>query len=231
MNCKEFKIIIDKYIEGDVDKSCLKELNLHADTCSNCRKELLFASNLESVLKQSVPTNIDAQNASERILSDLQTQSKIQITKPAFKFNKWLAAAACILIGFGLAKISTISTKQNTSSPKVPLTAVDITGTVLVKRLDAETWQQLSSDQKVYLGDTFQAAGNSGMTLVFEDGSTMTLRQNTMLQLKEFNGKTDFYLSYGKVHSDLRSPHAPFFISTPHGRAEALGTDFTVTVD
>jgi ferric-dicitrate binding protein FerR (iron transport regulator) len=53
-----------------------------------------------------------------------------------------------------------------------------------------------------------------------------------MLVLELFNGETQFFLEHGECTASLNSPHhGPFFISTPHGQVEALGTEFTVTVE
>jgi ferric-dicitrate binding protein FerR (iron transport regulator) len=64
-----------------------------------------------------------------------------------------------------------------------------------------------------------------------KDKSTIELNQNSMLVLKLYNGETQFFLEYGRCTAALESPHPPFFIRTPHGRVEALGTEFTVTVE
>jgi ferric-dicitrate binding protein FerR (iron transport regulator) len=52
-----------------------------------------------------------------------------------------------------------------------------------------------------------------------------------MLALTSYNGQTQFFLEHGECTANLEGPHGPFFISTPHGRVEALGTEFTVTVE
>jgi ferric-dicitrate binding protein FerR (iron transport regulator) len=61
--------------------------------------------------------------------------------------------------------------------------------------------------------------------------STIRLGQNSMLALTSYNGKTQFFLEHGECTASLESPHRPFFIRTPHGRVEALGTEFTVSVE
>ena len=54
--------------------------------------------------------------------------------------------------------------------------------------------------------------------------------QNSSLNLMQYNGQTEFGIAYGTVKSSLDGPHEPFFISTPQGRLEALGTEFIVRV-
>ena len=67
--------------------------------------------------------------------------------------------------------------------------------------------------------------------MVFEDNSSVQLNQNSILTLKLYNGGTEFYLEQGELAAALESPHPRFVVSTPHGRVEALGTEFTVSVE
>ncbi|MHC4865037.1 MAG: FecR family protein [Planctomycetota bacterium] len=106
-----------------------------------------------------------------------------------------------------------------------------LTGTVLVRHKDSDVWKILEAGSKLYLGDTFHSAAKSACVLELEDESTLELNQNGMLELRSYNGGTEFYLKHGVLAAALKSPHGPFFISTPHGRVEALGTEFTVTVE
>jgi ferric-dicitrate binding protein FerR (iron transport regulator) len=64
-----------------------------------------------------------------------------------------------------------------------------------------------------------------------QNSSKVELDQNSTLVLKSFNGETQFHLQHGQCRAALESPHPPFVVSTPHGRVEALGTEFTVKVE
>ncbi len=228
MNCNESKILIDKFIEGDLDKEQLNVLKQHTLDCQQCRQEFQIVCNMSSVLTQSLCTEA----ATDEVISKIKSGTCQQRNTPVFSKNKWLAAAACILVGFGLAKMTgSNDNNMRQADKKVPMAATEVNGMVLVKHSNSEQWKPLAAESKIHLGDTFHCASKSGFVLVLEDGSTMALDENSTLQLKEYNGYTDFYLAHGKVDSDLRSPHRPFFISTPHGRVEALGTVFTVSVD
>jgi ferric-dicitrate binding protein FerR (iron transport regulator) len=102
---------------------------------------------------------------------------------------------------------------------------------VLVRHKGSDLWQVLETGSNVYLGDTFHSAAKSAFILELEDESTIEVNQNSMLVLKLYNGETQFFLEYGRCTAALESPHPPFFIYTPHGRVEALGTEFTITVE
>ena len=231
MNCNEYKLLIDKFIEGAIAQDQLDLLKRHTQDCQTCRQEFQLASNMASVLTQSLCPEVPLDKTMDKVLSSGKPDTQHHTNKPVFSFKKWAAVAACILVGFGLAQIVDLKQSDSLAGFKVPMTATEINGTVLVKHASSDSWQPLASDSQIYLGDTFHSAGKSGFVLVLSDDSTMALDENTTLELKKYNGQTDFYLTYGTVDSDLRSPHLPFFISTPHGRAEAMGTEFTVTVD
>jgi ferric-dicitrate binding protein FerR (iron transport regulator) len=106
-----------------------------------------------------------------------------------------------------------------------------LAGTVLVRHQGSDAWRALQSGAAVYLGDTFHCAGKSTLRLEVGDKSFVEITENSMLSLVSCDGQTRFYLEHGYCRASLESPHGPFFISTPHGRVEALGTEFTVTVE
>ena len=113
---------------------------------------------------------------------------------------------------------------------QVPISIGKTEGIVLVRHEGSDVWQILDADSNIYLGDTFHSTAKSACVLRLDAKSTLELNQNSMLVLKEYNGKKEFHLEQGELAADLGSPHGPFFISTPHGRVEALGTEFTVAV-
>ena len=88
----------------------------------------------------------------------------------------------------------------------------------------------LEVGSNIYLGDTFHSTAKSAFILKLDKESTLELNQNSMLVLRLYNDETQFFLEHGECTASLESPHEPFFISTPNGRMEALGTEFTVTV-
>ncbi|MHC4582725.1 MAG: FecR family protein [Planctomycetota bacterium] len=100
----------------------------------------------------------------------------------------------------------------------------------MVKHKGRDTWQTLKAGSNIHLGDTFHSAARSACVLRLDANSKLELNQNSMLVLNMYNGRTEFHLEQGELAAQLASPHPPFFISTPHGRVEALGTEFTVKV-
>jgi len=117
----------------------------------------------------------------------------------------------------------------------------DLQGTVLVRHAGLDVWDKLELGSIIRLGDKFHSTAKSGFALKLDAKSEVVLNQNSMLVLKTYkerngvpenqDGRTQFYLEHGECTAALESPHGPFFIDTPHGSVEALGTEFTVTVE
>lgn len=107
----------------------------------------------------------------------------------------------------------------------------NLSGTVLVKHEGQDTWHELTAASTIHLGDRLDATGNSAVTLLLWDRSSLRIDANTTLSADAFNGRVEFALSSGTIKADLQSAHPPFFIRTPQGKLEALGTEFTVSVD
>jgi hypothetical protein len=237
MNCTECKNLIEKYLEGAIEASELEALKGHARDCPECRAEFESVGNVEILLKDALAGGIVAEQGRNNVLSEIMSGNvKMDKTSfgPASPIAKWASIAAMIalvvgiLIGFALSEAAdTIRYSAN----KVPMEIGDLEGTVLVKHRDSKVWEQLQPQGGVYQGDVFHSAAKSGFVLTFEDGSTMKLSPNSTLSLKLYNGGTEFYLEHGVLAAALNSPHPSFVVGTPHGRVEALGTEFTVSVE
>jgi len=182
-----------------------------------------------------------AEHARVSLLARLHAEPNQQV-RPARYGAAWLAgtrraiAAGILLVlglslGFALGRASNVIRTATPLGAQVPIRVADLEGTVLARHKGSNVWQALQAGSNVYLGDTFHSAAKSNFVLELEDKSTLELSQNSMLVLKSHNGGTQFHLEHGKLAAALNSPHSPFFISTPHGRVEALGTEFTVTVE
>jgi ferric-dicitrate binding protein FerR (iron transport regulator) len=59
----------------------------------------------------------------------------------------------------------------------------------------------------------------------------VTLNAGGVLSITHHDGRVEFELTHGTMRAVLREGHPPFFVRTPQGRLEALGTDFTVSVE
>jgi hypothetical protein len=112
----------------------------------------------------------------------------------------------------------------------LPLRIALLEGTVLVRHGGTAYWQEVTPQTTLRLGDHLQTTAPAKITLDFDDRSFLTMNANSSLALTRWNGGVELGLNYGSVRASLQSPHPSFFVATPQGRIEALGTEFTVTV-
>ena len=234
-NCKTFKNYIEKYIDGTISDRQLKELKEHSQACQSCRKEFEQCTFLQESIKHAFSSTISGEQARASVMAKLPERENQQIRinsfRPIWLAGKRIAAAAVILLAVGLLMGFVLGRMNFKLGTKVPIQLADLEGTVLVKHQDSDTWQTLTPDSSVYIGDTFHSVNKSSFVLKLENNSTIEVDQNSMLSLTSYNGQTQFFLEHGQCKAALESPHGPFFISTPHGRVEAQGTEFTVTVE
>ncbi len=235
MNCEKYTELIEKYLSAEIQEAELDELKGHIRQCASCHKKFEDINRLDEFVKSAFSCATTAQQASESILSKLPA-TRIA-SSPAVWFSKQMAVAASIFLaagllsGFVLARFNAEKPTEVPTATKVPIKVSRLEGTVLVKHQDSEAWHPMQPGCDIYLGDKFHSAPKSALVLELENQSTLELNQNSMLVLKLYNGETQFYLEHGKLAAALDSPHPPFFVSTPHGRVEALGTEFTVNVE
>jgi len=240
MNCQEYKNAIEKYIDGTIGDDLLAELESHAEKCESCRQELSRCALVQDVIKEAMSPCTTAEQAGELFAARLSAQAsapaRLPGNEPVFSFGRQAAVAASIVLaiglflGFALGRAGTGKRVKSPVTAAVPMKVADLAGTVLVKHKGSDLWHGLTLESKVYLGDTFHSTTKSACVLELDPNSTLELDQNSMLVLTSHNGTTEFNLEHGQLAADLQSPHGPFFISTPHGRVEALGTEFTVKV-
>jgi ferric-dicitrate binding protein FerR (iron transport regulator) len=240
ITCEKYKNLIEKFIEGTISDQQLTELKSHTKTCESCREEFKRCVLLRDVLRHSLSSRTTAGQASSSVMSKLSAKPNIRL-QPAphgttLSVRRQAAVAAAIILavglflGFALGRAGTGRPLTVPLSAQVPINIGRLEGTVLIRHKDSDIWQTLQAGSKVYLGDTFHSAAKSACVLKLDDKSTLELNQNSMLVLKSYNGQTQFFLEHGECTASLESPHGPFFISTPNGRVEALGTEFTVKV-
>ena len=237
--CEKYKNLIEKYIDGTISEGQLAELKAHTETCKSCCDEFERCILVQDVVKEALLSQTSAEQAGASIMARLSEEPNLQPAPTRFSTilysGRRAAIAAGILLTVGLslgfALGVTAKSARTQLMAQVPIGVSKIGGTVLVRHEGSDSWQTLETGSNVHLGDTFHSTARSVCRLEFEDESTIELNQNSMLVLRSFNGQTQFFLEHGECTAALESPHGPFFIDTPHGRVEALGTEFTVTVE
>jgi len=240
MNCEKCKNLIERHIDGTISDKDFAELKAHTDTCQSCREEFSRCARLSETIQQAFSSQTAAEQARRSVIARLSEQAD-QWRQPTRPSAAWLAGkraaiaasillAAGLLLGFALGRAGIVKPAGAPRTPQVPIRLGRLEGTVLVKHEGCDVWQALRAGSGIYLGDRFHSTAKSGFVLELQNESTIEVNQNSMLVLRSYNGETQFFLEHGECTASLESPHGRFFISTPHGRVEALGTEFTVTV-
>jgi len=241
MNCEKYKKLIEKYVDGTINDSKLAELKTHTQTCQSCREEFADCVGLGNVVREAFSSRTAAEQAKASLMARLAAEPSAPARRirygPTWLAGRRASIAAGILLAVGLTlgfAMGRASTDKPTGAPitaKVPMRIAKLDGTVLVRHEGLDAWQVLETDSTIHLGDMFHSTAKSDFVLEMKNKSTIEVNQNSMLVLKLYNGETQFFLEYGRCTAALETPHPPFFIRTPHGRVEALGTEFTVTVE
>jgi hypothetical protein len=236
--CEEYKKLIKKYIEATISDGQLTELKTHTQTCESCREEFERCVLLHDVVRQAFSSPTAAERAGASLADRLSAEQNLRLPYVRFGAAFFTGGRAVIaagvllavglLLGFAVGRVGKPAIKPLTA--QVPISVGGIEGTVLVRHEGSDVWETLKAGSGVYLGDTFHSTAGSACILKLQDESRLELNQNGILVLKLYNDEAQFFLEHGECTASLESPHGPFFIDTPHGRVEALGTEFTVKV-
>ena len=237
ITCQMAKDLIEIYTDGTILGDELERLKAHTETCEACREEFHRSTLMTEVVQEALSPPIDAAQAKIQVMAMLSEERPRQ-SASLWSIGMRTAVAAGIvlavglLVGFVLGRTKSAGPDKPPLAAEVPMRVSGIEGTVLVKHEGTDTWQTLKDSAGVRLGDMFHSTAGSGFVVALEDNkSTIKVSQNSMLALTSYNGETQFSLEHGECTANLESPHGPFFIKTPHGRVEALGTEFTITVE
>jgi ferric-dicitrate binding protein FerR (iron transport regulator) len=233
-DCRAFRDLVEEYMDGTIDDDRLAELKAHAAVCDACAEEFRRGVLLREVVADAFEPRMTAKDAAAHVVAESPGRSRrtgVRVIPARLAVAAAILLAAGTIVGFALGRAGSVPADELAALTPVPMRVAALEGTVLVRHEGSDTWRALKSDSPVYLCDVFHCMGKSNLTLDVGEKSTVQIVENSMMALKSYNGETRFHLEHGHCRASLQSPHGPFFISTPHGRVEALGTEFTVTVD
>lgn len=240
MNCQKCRILIEKHLEGLLDDSELSVLKRHLEECSVCRERFEACTKVENAVKEAFSSRTSPAEARASILAKiprvpaLEPGGSVSLAGYRGVLISLIAGALLlvgILIGIALTRIIPVGQESTRPQAHVPVKVTGFEGRVLVKHSESDTWEELAPSSNVYLGDLFQSTGKSSVTLRLADGATVTVNANTALSLDTCDGGIELTLNYGTAKAVVTGTDKPFVITTPQGRIEALGTEFTVSVE
>ncbi|MBN1360312.1 MAG: FecR domain-containing protein [Sedimentisphaerales bacterium] len=233
ISCATARGLIVKALDGTIEPAERAELEAHAEMCQACRAELRGLELTQEVIGDAFSSQTETARAKAQIMAQLSDWARPPIHRVVRPRAYWAqtAIAAGVMLVAGLALGIVVERRpQGPTLVEVPMRAGHVGGMVLVRHDGSDSWQPLQSGAVVYQGDTFHSAAKATFVLELENNSTIRVTPNSMLALVSYGDKTEFSLEQGECTASLQSPHGPFFVRTPHGRVEALGTEFTVTV-
>ncbi|MFC1761818.1 FecR domain-containing protein [Planctomycetota bacterium] len=239
-NCPNTQDNLTRHLEGSLTDSEEQALRDHLAACPACAAAFKQMDLLEEMVKDAMHPETTPQLATDRIYERLtqkqvpHPQDVVPLAARHSRIRQWMSVAALLLIGVGLGIVlqSHQSQPQGPTSLKaVNIRITELKGTVLVKHQGDQIWQALNTNSTVYLGDTFHTTATSDFILALDKTNRIKVAQNSMLALESYDeNETEFFLQHGQCTPVLNGPHGPFFVRTPNGRMEALGTEFTVKV-
>ena len=231
MTCKAYRTDFQRYMEGILEPQAQEDLLQHIKTCSVCECAYREYSQMQEIVKDSLnPSNACKEEISQALKNlklQAQTSTPSRIALASF-LRVGTAAAVFLVIGFFIGSPQAPSP----SPPQKPLTigVSQLQGDVLVRHTWESAWKKMTPEESIYRGDAFLSLHQASLVLSLDPNNSVSLNENSALDLLEHNGRTEFEITYGTVKAKLDGPHEPFFVSTPQGRFEALGTEFIVRV-
>lgn len=104
---------------------------------------------------------------------------------------------------------------------------------VEVRRVQSAKWFPVRVGLRLEPGDTVRAPGRARAELVLDDGTRMTLRPGSQMQIREVAPNRVFHLDYGRLKAAVKKLKAgrKFEVKTPVAAASVRGTVFEVGFD
>jgi hypothetical protein len=231
MTCEAYKTTFKTYTEGILAQQAQEDLQQHIKTCSACRAADREFSHMREILRDSLnQSDTCKQKISQAITNvEIQPQKSVPSRMALVPFLRYGAAAAIFLV-IGLFIGSRQSPDPISGQKPLAIAVSQLHGDVLVRHTWEDDWKKMTHGESIYKGDVFLSLHQASLILSLDKNNTVSLNENSSLNLLKHNGQTEFGIDYGTVKAKLMGPHEPFFISTPQGRFEALGTEFIVRV-
>ncbi len=244
MKCKEFKILIDDFIEGALPSGQLAQFEEHMKECSSCSKEYAETANLlemVNILPKDVTPRHDLWSNIESRISDgrgrifsfrsLSSGDLSPAGRDIDRKNKYLKYAAVSLIAamilvallpsIFLDKDTPILNKVNIPYWKVTtLQGTSVSGANIMKGVDS-----------LKPGEWLETKDSSRAVLDVPGLGKVTIEPNTKIQfVKSDTGEHRISLEYGTIKADINSKPRTFFVDSRSATAVDLGCSYTYTV-
>ncbi|MCK5535347.1 FecR domain-containing protein [bacterium] len=249
MDCKDIDKILEKRLNGNLNKSSLSEIMDHAKVCESCRDKLHFEEFLTKFSEVVKNEKYDfSNNFNSKIMSTIKSKNRISHSpvdrseKKNVLWNifpnqiKYIAASILVIIGcflffsvsspkakFSKATKKIIPVNKNKENSNIQLEKQK--GTILVSRLKNDIWNNTTIPiETIFSGDKLKLSRKSKATLKFPSGSMVVLSENTIVRIKE----SSIFLGKGKAWFHIRQTGSSFKVITPAVTIGVIGTKFKV---
>jgi hypothetical protein len=230
LSCRGVKNSLSAYLDGELASDCNILIEKHLQGCSSCQT---FFSELKSLrealnsLGQALTSREPPILIPERVVSRLPKYDFGLLTDPVIR-------RAAIGIGVVLL-LFTGALKLNQTLRFIPPSfalVVQVQGEAERYSKDNQ-WQPVGLHYALHPNELIKTEVGSNMKIQLQDGSTLFVREDSLLEIKRLAPEPEFSLEQGGLLAFVAksSSERKFLIHTPLVEIQALGTLFKVYVN
>ena len=101
MDCKTARPLLHAYLDGELDRRAVDEVESHLGSCRDCTRELAAIEQLRKTVKQAAPRHAAPASLRDRLQS-LEESSEHERLAHVASGPRWWAMAASLLLAFAL---------------------------------------------------------------------------------------------------------------------------------
>ena len=249
MTCERFEDLLQEHLDKSLSKAEEAELQQHLSECKSCRLDEMLYGKILTTLSElkdvDAPSLEITENVRKAIDKEPARTGKV-VAFPTVRRFRWawgvvsLAAVVLMALGIHLASkpidkpvivAGKVEPKQvEPVRPKVvprPIGRLVIVGEkAKVLRNGQNTWQKVSGEIELALGDRIQTANGCDGILYYEGRGRLTVKPNTDLQIINMGVR----VRSGSTWIKIAKRGKGFFAETPNAVAAVRGTIYTVEV-
>jgi len=256
MACEKYEELLQAFFDQSLSKDDQRDLKQHLDQCSECRLDFILYKNVFETLdelpdEQAPDISGEILRVVER--EPIRPQSAIlRLVQPAAARPslRWaLAAAAVVVLAIGafwggtstptplpqplLTAALDTSAARTAPEAAVAAPARDAVKLVVdgddisVMRRGSETWQPVTGDQQLGLGDRVRTGGDTRALLFYRDSGRLKVLPDTDMQILAHGIR----VNQGGTWIKIFKRGTKFQAETPNAVASVRGTVYTVEYD
>lgn len=247
MKCNEIEILINDYIDNELDLQQKNEFETHIHSCASCKEELdetlLLLEKLNVIPKEAAPVNDLWTNIQIRISAPGPEIKKIIPLKPDVKLNygnyqdrlsvrnRYLKYAAITLIAamILIALLPSLLTDKNAVKMDIFKTSWPVINIKGVTTIDSKLFY---GNDRLKIGDWLETKDSARARLEIPGIGSVMIEPNSRVKIvSSDDNEHRIEVDYGTINADITSKPRTFFVDTRSATAIDLGCEYTLTVD